>query len=157
MTPALLLDLARKYQTLSRWRSDESAGAERPSRTEFQRLASEFPGCLRELDRLSLEEIHARAAQLTRAADDPSAIVPWMRAVCLWHQWTRASLWIKRHRGTHDDLATRCRAVTGLEITERFVEQICSPPEGRSRAVVEAHVALVLGIDVNTLRSRLGL
>jgi hypothetical protein len=81
--------LARKYRQLLRWRlardaaatgtpagraaSWAGAGSEPATRPAMRALAEEFPGCLRELDRLGAPELARRAELLAEATTEPVA------------------------------------------------------------------------------------
>ena len=55
-------------------------------------LAAKFPGALREIDTLTLDEITARIEALTKAERDPSHAAPWMNAQSRFHALTREAL-----------------------------------------------------------------
>src|SRR5436309_882383 len=61
---ASLAALARKYRTLAEVRRDKLRSGARTPREAMRALAREFPGSLRELDVLPLEELDRRAAAL---------------------------------------------------------------------------------------------
>ena len=89
--------LARKYETLADWRRKQAAGQPPPEPSALRDLAADFPGCLRELDRLPLEEIDLRRAALFLAASS-GVIEPWMRWSLAYHGMLRGALWLKARR-----------------------------------------------------------
>ena len=98
-TPEELLDLRAKYVEMLRLRvEDEASGAPDP-RGAMADLARRFPGALREIDELPLEEIRARADALHAAAADGAKAEPWMAAMVLFHALTRGALAVKRWLG----------------------------------------------------------
>jgi len=74
--------LLRKYQLLARWRrakdrahapdrrADAPPEGDAAERGPMRALAAEFPGALRELDRLGATELERRVEVLSRAADE---------------------------------------------------------------------------------------
>ncbi|MFO0614226.1 MAG: hypothetical protein U0414_16675 [Polyangiaceae bacterium] len=87
--------LAEKYETLGAMRRREAAGEPPHENAFYQRLAARFPGALKELDRLPLDEIDRRAHELERAASSGVAL-PWMVAVAAYHAKLRDLLAAKR-------------------------------------------------------------
>jgi len=81
-----------KTQAMARLR-DAHAGGEEPSdlKAQLRALSREFPGVLRELDRMPREEITRRAAGLIRvlAGDAPE---PWMLAAHRTHTLLKKAL-----------------------------------------------------------------
>lgn len=77
--------LLRKYQLLARWRRakdrahapgqrpDAPPDADLAGREAMRSLAAEFPGALRELDRLGAAELERRVEVLARAVDAPAS------------------------------------------------------------------------------------
>lgn len=110
--------LLRKYRVLARWRRakdrafETSADHTRTSpadepgrlgldeavadRNAMRALATEFPGALRELDRLGAVEIERRVTVLSsaRASDDDDE--PWMAWIVAYHELMRQVLADKR-------------------------------------------------------------
>jgi len=135
--------LARKYQVLAQMRRDRERDGSIAARAELRALAREFPGSLRELDTVKLEEIDRRARALTEAAEG-SALQPWMTWMIAYHATMRSALFVKarvaRSPMLSDDVA-RALSVTAtahLEapIDEAFVRAVAAPPRGRLNAFV---------------------
>lgn len=95
MDAARLRELAEKYATLAAMRRREAAGELPHENVFYQRLAARFPGALKELDRLPLDEIDRRVAALEVAAAG-GGVAPWMVAVDAYHEALRALLAQKR-------------------------------------------------------------
>lgn len=127
--------LARKYRQLLQWRlardaaatgtpaaraaGSAGAGNEPATRPAMRALAEEFPGCLRELDRLGAPELARRAELLAEATTEPTAkreeigasgvagdAEEWIRWIWTYHRLVAAAL-VARSRpavpGRHDD------------------------------------------------------
>src|SRR6185436_18311929 len=97
MTPSRsdLVALARKYRTLAELRRAQQMLSRDDVRTPLQNLAREFPGALRELDLLPLDEIDRRFERLEAAALRGS-VEPWMGWMHAYHLTMRAALGVKR-------------------------------------------------------------
>lgn len=106
--------LADKYRVLAELRRNQDAGLPAPEAVVLRELAGAFPGCLRELDRLPLDEIERRRAILT-AASSTGELEPWMRWLFAFHGVLRAALFLRTRR-SHD-------AVTGLTDLARETSQ----------------------------------
>jgi hypothetical protein len=152
--------LARKYRTLAELRRARSRGEPIPERSVFKALADEFPGALRELDTVHLEEIDARADALERVVrGEPGALRPWMQWLHGYHSWMRAALWIKARvrRGilpdgqTVERLADGAARRAGLPIDAGFVRAVMAPPAGRLRPVVLARIAEAGGVTTEAI------
>jgi hypothetical protein len=102
--------LRRKYDALADLRKRREAGEGVAPRRELLALAREFPGALRELDTLPLEEIERRRVALAapRAEEAPE---PWMTWMIAYHATMRAALYIKARlagpRAAHDERTSR--------------------------------------------------
>jgi hypothetical protein len=108
VTREALVALHAKYSEMLRLRLANTEGGEEEPVARRADLASRFPGALREIDELPLEEIRARLAALDAAAAGGDA-APWMLAVWRFHELTRAILaakrWIGARRATDDAAA----------------------------------------------------
>jgi hypothetical protein len=87
--------LAEKYETLAAMRQREAGGEPPHENVFYQRLAARFPGALKELDRLPLEEIDRRARELRFAAES-GEVAAWMVAVAAYHARLKELLLAKR-------------------------------------------------------------
>jgi hypothetical protein len=140
-----LLALLRKYDTLAELRRAMAAGGAVADRRVLRTLAREFPGALRELDTVTVEQIDARRRALA-AATAGASVELWMEWMVAYHATMRAALVVKarlsRARDLSDAFAAAARDEasrrTGLSIDDDFVRSVARPPEGRlNRAVFE--------------------
>ncbi len=114
------------------------------------RLAADFPGALREVDRLPAHVIVERIAALD-AALRGGPTTPWMTAQLLFHEHARAALVAKRWLGGVKvvDESVRAGFVAACPEAAFIVaelEAIAAPPSGRVMDVVHARVAARLGV-----------
>lgn len=141
--------LARKYRTLIRLRTDREAAVARGwdrfpepeasvRRREMHRLATEFPGSLRELDASHPGEFETRLAEIERALRD-GAPTTWMRATWGFHLALREALDLRANRHTHGRWWTTDRLTPAEE------HRLRHPPNGRMLDVVWESVARELG------------
>jgi hypothetical protein len=160
-SPDALQELRRKYREMLAMRLEDAAseddGARSRARTRMARLASRFPGALREIDDLELEAILDRILRLDATLDGLSAVEPWMEAIALFHALARGALWAKRWlagRRTVDSAMEREyafeAAVDGasddaLEWAHDLGAVAC-PPRGRLTDLVFERLACALGI-----------
>lgn len=148
-----LAQLARKYRTLGDLRRTQHHVTAAEVRASLGELAREFPGALRELDALPLDEIDRRAEQLEAAAAAGES-QPWMEWVHAYHAAMRAALHVKgRLAGSRsvDDrrafaLAREAARVTGYRCDVGFVQAVARPPHGRLNVVVFERVEAELGV-----------
>ena len=133
--------LARKYRTLAAIRA--AGGA---AREQLRALAAEFPGALRELDNLPLEELEERAAALEAGADEP-----WMGWLAAYHAWSRAALWLKTHPGDLAGASDRA----GRAVDAAFASAVARPPGRRLVRAVLERVAADSGVPKSVIEARL--
>ncbi|MGH7281120.1 MAG: hypothetical protein ACRELY_06320 [Polyangiaceae bacterium] len=133
-------------------------------REEMAALAAVFPGALREIDELPLEEIDARLASLSRAQEDPATAEPWMRAVIEFHELTRGALALKkwlsgRKTVTRQDRADLEKIAASLpDGPAMFVwiddlHAIAQPPRGKITDLVFRRLAETLEISETEARA----
>lgn len=154
------LDALRgKYATMLAMRVAHRAKQEEPAgvvRAAMAELAWRFPGALRELDDLELDEIRRRVAVLDHVLRGEREVEPWMEAVALFHAMARGALCAKRWlagRKRVDAAVRRAFAaqVEALDFPEEArawtdeLAHIASPPRGRVLDVVFARLAHTLG------------
>ena len=156
MTREALLRLAHKYARLGELREARARGEPIPERAVFRELASEFPGALRELDTLPLDEIAARHAALAAAAEG-GTVEPWMEWLDGYHRTFRAALYVKPRvgRGAVSDLAARASERTGALVDEAFVRAVAEPPGGRLEPIVLGMLAARHGRPAEEIRRTL--
>jgi hypothetical protein len=164
MTRDALEELASKYREMLAMRLEHDSGEDdgARARTRMAKLASRFPGALREIDDLALEAIHDRIRGLDGALTGASDIEPWMEATALFHALARGALWAKRWLGgrkavdpaTLKEYETQARgqgASDALAWTSALGD-VASPPRGRLTDLVFERVARSLGISVEHAR-----
>jgi hypothetical protein len=86
----MFADLRAKYEEMRELRRTDDGSYD--PRARMVALASRFPGALREIDTLPLDEIEARIEALTNAERDPSTAARWMIAQSRFHALTREAL-----------------------------------------------------------------
>ena len=153
-----LLALLRKYETIAQLRRERAGGAPVAERSTLRALAREFPGALRELDTVTLEDIDARVKALTEAVQGGplAAWMPWMVA---YHATMRAALLVKarlaRSRVLSDELARRAgeeaSRVSGIEVDDTFVHTVARPPRGRLNVVVFERLGQKFGVSADEI------
>jgi hypothetical protein len=157
---AALARLAWKYRTLGELRRARDRGEPVPPAPVFKELAREFPGCLRELDTLPLDELDARAGALAAAAAG-GPVEPWMEWLAGYHALLRAALRIKPRAGARLDdaraeaLARDASAVAGVEVDAAFAREVAAPPGGRVVGVVLARLERSHGRPAATIKAAL--
>lgn len=159
-SPQLLSGLVDKYTRLLRLRSVADA---LPPRAELRSLARQFPGALRELDRLPLPLIEARLRELEQVLAEGREPALWMRLQVSYHGFMRATLRIKRwSRGWPEEQGPAL-----AELAARYVPAadepelgffdatalgvIRKPPAGRLNPFVLAAVARLHGTTPETV------
>lgn len=169
----LSLDDARaltdKYTRMRKLRELHARAKADPSfiepdpREEMRRLAAEFPGSLREIDRAPLDLIDARLhalSELIARGPHLHAPSPWMLAQALFHRLARGALAAKRWLGKRKVVTTSTRDElirAGLsEEAQIFADElhlIACPPRGRLMDVVHAKVAATLEVSIDVARA----
>jgi hypothetical protein len=160
-TRADLARLRAKYEEMLRLREEQTG--EDPRRA-LVALAGEFPGALREIDDLTLDEIRSRIASLARAEADPAEVVAWMRAVWRFHVLTRGALcakkWLAGRKAIDREAeaafaAARAALCWGEDAAawDADLARLASPPRGRLTDLVFARLASELGIDERAART----
>ena len=153
-----IANLRAKYEEMLRLRLLHAAGDEPDPRRAMAKLAGEFPGALREIDELPLDDIRARLHALEAAETAEAPVLPWMVATARFHALTRGALcaksWLAGRRAVTD--ATReafareamalCWGEDALAWTEEL-HRVASPPRGRITALVFGRIAAELGTD----------
>jgi hypothetical protein len=86
----MFAELRAKYEEMLALRRTDDGSYD--PRERMAALAARFPGALREIDTLPMDEIEARIDALTNAERDPSHAAPWMKAQSRFHALTREAL-----------------------------------------------------------------
>jgi len=133
-TPDRLDAIARKYRALVALRARRDGGGAPATRDELRALATEFPGCLRELDTLGPGELGRRAAAAAAAAAG-GAREPWMEWIVGYH-----ALMIEA-------LAVRAQAAAGSAAgRDALAAAALDPPEGRLNVMVLRELSARFGV-----------
>ncbi|HEY1695876.1 MAG TPA: hypothetical protein VGG39_27100 [Polyangiaceae bacterium] len=136
---------------------------ERDVRRRMAALAATYPGCLREIDDLALDEIRRRLAAVEAVLGGTGAAEPWMAAVSLFHGLARGALctkrWLAGRKTVDPALAVAFgEAVGSLAFPEEArgwtddLARIASPPRGRLSDLVFARIAATLGTSERAAR-----
>jgi hypothetical protein len=88
-------ELRAKYEEIRALRLTDDGSYD--PRERMATLAARFPGALREIDTLPLDEIERRIEALTQAERDPSSAPKWMLAQHRFHTLTRDALSTRRN------------------------------------------------------------
>jgi len=119
-------------------RRAHSSGDDADAKARMRRLAADFPGALRELDRLPMVTIDERIATL-EAGQRPL----WAEVLIAYHGWLRVALRVRRElRGATDDpkriiewLRAQARRRPGdpplAAVDEETIQGFLRPPAGR--------------------------
>jgi hypothetical protein len=133
---ALLAALLEKYRELLDLRTAQD---DAEPRLRLRKLAARFPGALRELDALPMDELRARRDALA-AAREGAPLPPWAAWMAGYHAWLRVALRLKRARGPGDldgQVARACGAYSPEHADEprrlsaEDVRAMLAPPGGR--------------------------
>jgi len=160
-----LRDLYAKYMEIAALRGTSLTKA--AARPRMAALAARFPGALRELDALSVEEIAARQRALAGAlAGRRDDVAPWMVAQSRYHALARGALSAKRwlgrtrvveagHRARFESAAAARPArepEEWLAWTDHLAA-LAAPRGGRIVPLVVHRVAHHLGVSVAEARA----
>jgi len=152
-------ELLRKYRQMLAMRLAHTAGVEAPGHVRAQMIAlsARFPGALREIDEIELDELRRRIARLEGVVSGDCLPEPWMHAMAAFHSLARGALVAKRFlagRKQIDETVER-RYADALErldfpedarVWKNDLRLVASPPQGRMTALVFARLARALGI-----------
>ena len=101
----MFAELRAKYEEMRELRRTDDGSYDPLPR--MRALAARFPGALREIDTLTLDEIEHRIEALTNAERDPSHAMPWMKAQSRFHELVRDALATTRERNWLDAVYVR--------------------------------------------------
>jgi len=160
-----LEDLQAKYAEMLAMRLAHDAGRDDEAlvRARMARLASRFPGALRETDDMELAEVRRRIAALKNVITGKGEPERWMDAVARFHALARGALcakkWLRGRKrlGSSVDIAYSAAAAM-MEFPEEArawagrLSEIASPPRGRVSDAVLTRVAVALEIDEREAR-----
>lgn len=145
--------LLRKYTAIQRLRESASGSEPAVAKAEMRALADEFPGALRELDRLELPAIALRVEELERALASGIA-APWMHQMAAFHSELRAALALKRvlgsrARAAEADLESACRQVSeslAQDCPIDLAREVLAREDGRLSQLAIERVACAAGV-----------
>jgi hypothetical protein len=137
--------LARKYEALAALRARRDTDGAPATRVELRALASEFPGCLRELDTLGTAELARRTLACAAVAERGAAPEPWMAWIDGYHALMRQALQTR---------AARLRG-TAPDESDDFVRAVLAPPGGRVGVVILRALASRFGVPAATIAAAL--
>jgi hypothetical protein len=151
-------ELHAKYTEMLRLRLAHQEDDEPDPRRDMAKLASRFPGALREIDELPLDVIEARIEALSAGR-----VEPWMEPVAMFHRLTRGALCAKRWLRGRKELDDEERLAFDRESTtlcypeearawRADLERLASPPRGRVTDLVFEKIAAALGTSVERAR-----
>jgi hypothetical protein len=160
-------ELLAKYGEMLSMRLAHDSGDEDPGavKERMAGLAARFPGALREIDELELDEIRRRIERLEAVLRSPQHEEPWMEAVGQFHLAARGALgakrWLEGRKGVDARLEEEfLRQTATLPFSKELrgwagdLARIASPPNGRVTDLVFARVASLIGTSVEEARRR---
>lgn len=158
-------ELRGKYIEMLAMRLAHASGAEIPAqaRSRMGVLAKRFPGALREIDDLELDDIRRRITDLGDVAAGARDAELWMVAMALFHRLARGALCAKRWLGGRKRVDPHLERAFGAQVStldfadearlwEHDLAAIASPPEGRVMTLVYARVGCLLGMRDTQVR-----
>jgi hypothetical protein len=161
----VLRELRAKYVEMLAMRAEHASGSEDAEavRPRMAELAARFPGALREIDDLEVDEIRRRVSALDQVLRGEREPEPWMAAVARFHELTRGALCAKRWlagrkrvdatvRAAFDEAVARMAFPEDARRWGQDLARIASPPRGRVTDVVFARLAAELGSSEREVR-----
>jgi hypothetical protein len=153
-----LVALARKYRTIAELRRAQHLASREQAIGMLRELAREFPGALRELDSLPLEEIERRLERIERAMFRGEA-EQWMGFMHEYHRMLRAALGVKRRLGARKSVEELVALEIAREVTDEsgfgcdveFVQAVARPPRGRVSVFVLRRIAVAFGTEPESI------
>lgn len=177
--PEVLDALIDKYRRMREMRAAHARGGDDEAPARMRALAADFPGALREIDRLPMATIEARLDALD-AARAGGAVPGWAPPLAAFHGWMRALLRLKRvvrrdrdlevarawlrahhppthpdgthHVSAHQGSAARSALEPPLDELEASLPALLFPADGRMARAVLARLG---GGDAASLERRL--
>jgi hypothetical protein len=163
---AAALDALRiKYVEMLAMRDQHALGGEQIEhvRGRMAELAARFPGALREIDELPIEEIRRRIVTLEEVLSGARAVEPWMQAMAAFHALARGALCAKRWLAgrkrvdagveeAFDGAAGKLRFPAEARLWGRQLAALADPPRGRVTDAVFERLAKELDTSDHALR-----
>lgn len=160
VSDAAIAVLRDKYLELQRLRVEHDAGESEDPRPRMRALSARFPGALRELDELPMEQIEQRLATLHAVLEHAQPAPEWIGLQLAYHGWMRAALCVKRIAAGRDavsadavlaELAASYRSdphEPSIDAIDRAaIVSILDPVDGRLNPWVYARVAREYGVE----------
>jgi hypothetical protein len=160
VSDAAIAVLRDKYLEMQRLRIEHAAGDAEDPRPRLRALSARFPGALRELDQLPMEQIEQRLATLHAVLERAQPAPEWIGLQLAYHGWMRAVLCVKRIAAGSDtvgadavlaELPARYRPEPHeppLDAIDRAaIVAILDPVDGRLNPWVYARVARDYGVE----------
>jgi hypothetical protein len=165
-TSDAVLDALRvKYVEMLAMRVEDAAAQQETERVRprMAELASRFPGALREIDELPMDEIRSRIAVLEQALAGARQVEPWMTAMARFHALTRGALCAKRWLAGRkqvdaqtEDAFERAADTLRFPVEARLwtheLAALANPPRGRVTDAVFERLAQELDTTAAALR-----
>jgi hypothetical protein len=136
-----LLALVDKYARMAELRRSlppHPTPAPLSARPLLRQLAADYPGALRELDRLPTDEIDARHRALTQALEGGPAPV-WAALHFEYHAWMRLALAVRRDAPMAE--LAELALIVEVVVDETLLACFRRPPRGRLMAAVFERIA----------------
>lgn len=87
-----MVEMIVKYDEIARLRRGDQDGSIDDPRPAMRALAGRFPGALRELDRLTMDQIEQRRAHLDDVRSGRADEAPWVSLIAAFHRRVRDEL-----------------------------------------------------------------
>ncbi len=168
MDRTLIAALHEKYEIMLAMRvADLAVDGQRPEavwvRRQMRELARRFPGSLREIDQLPLEEIARRKEALQQVLAETRPPHRWMHVMAEFHALARGALvakrWLRGRKQVDDGLRERFVCEVGeLPFPEDgrawagHLAAVAAPPRGRLLTLVVDRVSNESGVAVDDVR-----
>ena len=160
---AALEDLHVKYTEMRRLRMLAIESPTTDPRRDMAELAARFPGALREIDELALDEFNRKLDALGAATADEARVEPWMEATARFHELTRGALAVKRWlagkknvdgavRAEFEAIAHDLPHAPDAIVWRHDLAAIANPPRGKVTDLVFARIAGELGMSMEDVR-----
>jgi hypothetical protein len=158
--PGWLGPMLSKYSEMLRLRLGDLDGTIEDPRTAMAALAGRFPGALREIDELPLDELlrRVRCLEAVSRGEDGQDAGQWAPVHDRYHALLRGALWAKRwlagrlgvSEAEHEAFARDARDAAWPADAGAWAEQlelVARPTSGRITVVVVARVGRELGLN----------
>jgi hypothetical protein len=128
-------EMLAKYREMVRMREADLAEHPTDPRDDMRRLARRFPGALREIDQLPLDELRERLRAVERAAGGGD-VPRWLEWCASYHRLLRAALDLRAQRPCED-------------LPDELRSRLEKPAGGRLNPIVFAWIAERAGVTAH--------